>query len=125
MSPLPPGYEWNQDPTKYGGVNGFKEPSREEIDVEKEQGQVENQLFSEWDWQGQTGPQGEALPELAIGWQPNGNADFGDGLKGFWNKAVSKVKSAYDTGYTEGLKISGLDKLAAKAEAKGTGQDAD
>src|SRR3990172_9346123 len=108
--PLPKGYSLTtkgqsllDDPNKFLGV-----PSREEIEVEKEDFAASEQLFSEWDWQNeqQLGPQGEALPELAIGWKPDGSADFGTGLKGFWNKAVSNFRSSWLQGYQEGIKIT-------------------
>jgi hypothetical protein len=112
MPPLPPGYEWNQDYENYGPVNGFRPPSREEIETEKNAPDP----LEEWDWQNEQGlgPQGEALPELAIGWKPNGEADFGTGLQAWWNKAVSNVRSSWQTGYQEGLKISGATEFAVK-----------
>jgi hypothetical protein len=116
--PLPKGYSLTtkgqsllSDPN-----SSLKVPSREEIEVDKEDFQASEQLFAEWDWQNeqQLGPQGEALPELATGWKPNGEADFGTGLKGFWNKAVSNVRSAWQTGYEEGMQISGVTEYAVK-----------
>jgi hypothetical protein len=112
--PLPKGYEWSKSGVKLQ-QNGYdyNVPSREQIDIEKEDFKASEQLFSEWDWQNPEGlgPQGEALPELATGWKPNGDADFGTGLKGFWNKAVSNVRGAWKEGYEEGLQISGVTKF--------------
>lgn len=120
--PLPQGYEWNQEYSNYGSIHP---PSRDEIETEKEEFSASEQLFEEWDWQGETGPQGEALPELAIGWKPNGEADFGTGLQGWWNKAVSNVRSSWKTGYEEGIKISGLtEKAIVLASTAGKGKEA-
>ena len=60
--PLPPGFSWTQE--KY---NQYTPPSREEIEVDREDFQASEQLFEEWDWQNEQnlGPNGEALPELA------------------------------------------------------------
>src|SRR3972149_8143155 len=102
--PLAPGYKWTnkvQDYINYD-YSSHKEPSREQIEEDKQQSE---QLFSAWDWQNeqQLGPQGEALPELAIGWQPNGKADFGPGFSGWLKKFQSNVSSAWKTGYEEGM----------------------
>src|SRR3990172_11683231 len=96
--PLPSGYKWTdkvQDYTNY--EYSYKPPSREDIDADRQDYKASEQLFSEWDWQNpqQLGPQGEALPERAIGWKPKGEADYGTGLKGWWSKVVSKVGSAF------------------------------
>jgi hypothetical protein len=124
--PLPVGYEFTakgKDFTNYQGPD-YKPPSREQIETEK---QVDNDTFAQWDWQNpdKLGPQGQALPELATGWQPNGNADFGPGLKGWWNKVVSNVKTAYNTGYEEGFKISGLTKEVVTISERGKNQGAE
>jgi hypothetical protein len=115
--PLPKGYELTQaGQTAQLAQQNYKVPSREEIEVDKEDFQTSEQLFAEWDWQNPQGlgPQGEALPELATGWKPNGEADYGTGLKGWWNKAVSNVRSAWQTGYEEGMQISGVTEYAVK-----------
>jgi hypothetical protein len=116
--PLPKGYSLTtKGQSLLSDPNSFlRVPSREEIEVDKEDFQASEQLFSEWDWQNeqQLGPQGEALPELATGWKPNGEADYGTGLKGWWNKAVSNVRSAWLTGYQEGIQISGISEYAIK-----------
>jgi hypothetical protein len=109
--PLPPGYEWTGTAQRMQ-QNGYVAPSFEEIEADKEEYNASEQLFSEWDWQGDLGPNGEALPELATGWKPNGEADYGPGLKGWWNKATSRVRNAWQTGYQEGLKISGITEFA-------------
>jgi hypothetical protein len=103
--PLPGGFSWTNKQ-----YNQYTPPSREEIEIEK---QAPDPL-GEWDWENEQGigPQGQPLPELATGWKPNGEADFGTGLGGWWNKAVSNVRAAWKTGYDEGLKISGLTELA-------------
>jgi hypothetical protein len=125
--PLPPGYNWTnkvQDYTNYD--YSYKPPSREDIDADKADYQSSQEMFSQWDWQNQDGigPQGEALPQNAIGWKPNGEADYGTGLKGWWSKATSKVGEAWQTGYQEGVKISGLGALATGIQAGATGKDA-
>ncbi len=114
--PLPPGYNWSQQ-----NYNQYTPPSREEIEIEK---QAPDPLEN-WDWENEqgTGPQGQALPNLALGWKPNGEADFGTGLKGFWNKAVSNVTSAWNTGYEEGIKISGLAEFAIRSDYSKADQD--
>jgi hypothetical protein len=116
--PLPKGYSLTtKGQSLLSDPNSFlRVPSREEIEVDKENFQASEQLFSEWDWQNeqQLGPQGEALPELAIGWRPSGQPDFGTGLKGWWNKAVSNVRSAWQTGYEEGMQISGVTEFVVK-----------
>lgn len=110
--PLPPGYEYtekaNQMTSTVGQFRDYAPPTREEMQYDKE-----NDPTAEWDWQNEAmlGPQGEALPKYAEGWQPNGNADFGSGLSGWWKKAKSKVETAYETGMEEGLRISKLDKM--------------
>jgi hypothetical protein len=107
--PLPKGYSWSQ--TEY---NQYKPPSREEIEIEKQQPDP----LQEWDWENEQnlGPQGQALPELALGWKPNGEADFGTGLKGWWNKVSSNVRSSWNTGYEEGVKISGIAEFAIRSD---------
>src|SRR3990167_1228875 len=119
--PLPAGYQWTSKQS-YRAPSYLTEPSREQRDEEKQQSE---QLFSEWDWENpdKLGPQGEALPELAIGWQPNGKADFGPGFSGWLNKFKSNVTSAWNTGYEEGMQISGLTEFAikkAQGEEEGT-----
>jgi hypothetical protein len=111
--PLPKGYAWTDQTSATGTKREYQPPTREAIELEKEDFQTSEQLFAEWDWQNPQGlgPQGEALPELATGWQPNGEADFGTGLKGWWNKAVSNVRGAWKEGYEEGLQISGVTKF--------------
>lgn len=111
--PLPKGYTWSNTAIRLQ-QNGYIEPSREEIDTDKEEYNASQQLFSEWDWQGDLGPQGEALPNGAVGWKPDGQADYGVGLSGWWNKVSSKVKDAWNTGYEEGLQISGVTKFAVE-----------
>jgi hypothetical protein len=112
--PLPKGYKWSDSAIriKQSGYD-YNAPSREKIQADKEDFQTSEQVFAEWDWQNEQGlgPQGEALPELATGWKPNGEADFGTGLKGFWNKAYSNVRGAWKEGYEEGLQISGVTKF--------------
>jgi hypothetical protein len=122
--PLPKGFEWSDGATRMQN-NGYVAPSFEEIEADKEEYNASEQLFSEWDWQNEQGlgPQGEALPELAIGWKPNGEADFGTGLQGWWNKAQSNVRSAWETGYKEGLQISGITKLAVQSDYSKADQD--
>jgi len=85
------------------------EPSRESIQSENAYDPTAN-----WDWQNQQklGPQGEALPVLATGWRPTGEADFGGGFGGWVKKAVSKIETSYWLGHEEGLKISGITKFA-------------
>jgi hypothetical protein len=114
--PLPKGYSWTQQE-----YNQYKPPSREEIEIEK---QAPDPL-QDWDWQNEQnlGPQGQALPELAIGWQPNGEADYGTGLKGWWNKASSRVRAAWNTGYEEGVKISGITEFAIRSDYSKADQD--
>lgn len=114
--PLPPGYTWNNVAVGKLENAAFNAPSREDIDAQNEEYNASEELFSQWDWQNPEGlgPNGEAAPELAIGWKPNGEADFGTGLTGFWNKAQSKVRSAWETGYKEGLKISGATEFTVK-----------
>src|SRR4030065_2548483 len=116
--PLPTGYTWTSQTSDYqNSYDPYKDiygpPSREQRDEEKQQSE---QLFSEWDWQNeqQLGPQGEALPDLAIGWQPNGKADFGPGFSGWLKKFQSNVTRAWKTGYEEGMQISGLTEFAIK-----------
>ena len=118
--PLPPGFSWTKQ-----DYNQYRPPSREEIEIEKQDYQASEQLFSEWDWENdkQLGPQGEALPELAIGWKPNGEADYGTGLSGWWNKVQSNVRSKWQEGYQEGLKISGITQEAVRAQAMREGED--
>lgn len=109
--PLPSGYKWTPKVNDYLNYDySYKPPSKEDIDADREDYNASEQMFSEWDFQNEQGlgPQGEALPELAIGWKPTGEADYGTGFKGFWNKAVSNVRSAWKTGYEEGIKISGI-----------------
>jgi hypothetical protein len=106
--PLPQGYEWNNQDWSY---EDFSEPTKEEIDVDNAYDPTEN-----WDWQNpeQTGPQGDALPNGALGWRPDGEADYGTGLSGWWNKASNKVVDSFNRGYEEGLKISGITEWAVK-----------
>ncbi len=118
MSPLPPGYEWNQDWSNYGSMNKNKPPSYEQIKDDKAISQEGENLFKEWDWQNQDslGPQGEDLPTNAVGWKPNGEADYGAGLKGWWTKVTSRVGDAYQGGYEEGVRISGLQQTIIKKQ---------
>jgi hypothetical protein len=111
--PLPRGYSWSQQ-----DYNQYKPPSREDVDIKKEEYNANDGVLQEWDWQNDQnlGPQGEALPELAIGWKPNGEADYGTGLKGWWNKASSRVRAAWNTGYEEGVKISGIAEFAIRSD---------
>jgi hypothetical protein len=113
--PLPKGYSWSQQ-----DYNQYKPPSREEIEIEKQQPDP----LQEWDWENEQnlGPQGQALPELALGWKPNGEADFGTGLKGWWNKVSSNVRSSWNTGYEEGVKISGIAEFAIRSDYSKTDQ---
>jgi hypothetical protein len=104
--PLPPGYSFSNSGLRAqrNGYN-YDVPSREDIQMEKENYQA---TFEDWDWQGETGPNGQALPEFATGWKPNGEADFGTGLAGWGKKFMSNVRGAWQTGYQEGIKISSL-----------------
>jgi hypothetical protein len=102
--PLPKGYSWSDSGLRAqrNGYN-YDVPSREDIQIEKENYQA---TFEDWDWQGETGPNGQALPEFATGWKPNGEADFGTGLAGWGKKFMSNVRNAWQTGYTEGLTVT-------------------
>lgn len=113
--PLPKGYQWSNTAIRMQS-NGYVEPSREEIETDKEDYKASEQMFSEWDWQNEQGlgPQGQALPNGALGWKPDGQADYGTGLTGWWNKVSNKVKDAWNTGYEEGLQISGITKFAVE-----------
>ncbi len=122
--PLTSGYQWTQQGLDYSNKQeeGYQPPSREQMDSELNQPNPMDQ----WDWQNeqQLGPMGQKLPELAQGWKPDGNADFGTGLGGWWKKAVSNVRQSWQTGYQEGIRLSGIEQAAIKTSAKGTGQDA-
>jgi hypothetical protein len=118
--PLPSGYVWTDAATKEAADQVYRPLKREEIEADKNQPDPTQQ----WDWQNeqQLGPQGQALPDLAIGWKPTGEADFGIGLQGWWNKTKSNVASAYQRGQEEGLKISGITSYAitkTQGEEKG------
>lgn len=122
--PLPPGYEWNQQNVdRYQGF-AYREPTRQDI----EQEQAEFDTFDDWDWQNPEGlgPQGEQLPQGALGWKPTGDVDWGTGLKGWWDKTLYNADVAYDKGYNEGLQISGLGKIAVASQtvSGGRGQQA-
>lgn len=110
--PLPQGYTWSPRAMESNPV-----PSREELDQDKE---TFNQTMKEWDWKNDKnlGPQGQALPTNAVGWQPNGQAFYGEGLTGWWNKVTGNIQEAYNTGKTEGLRISGLTQHAAVVAEK-------
>jgi len=121
--PLPSGYEWT-DKAKYltstvGGTQyrDYTMPSREEIEADKD-----TDPTAEWDWQNQEmlGPQGQALPKYAEGWQPNGEADYGTGFSGWLQKAKSKVETAFETGYTEGMRINEYKRTSAFSGEKKT-----
>ena len=50
-------------------------------------------LPPDWDYKtSQRGPNGEDLPKNAIGWNPYGEADYGPGITGYWNKFVSRLQ---------------------------------
>ena len=58
---------------------------------------------AEWDYKtAKVGMNGEPLPEGAVGWRPNGEAYYGDGVKGWWNGAASRTKQAWSEGYRSG-----------------------
>ena len=122
--PLSNGYSWTPQGLDYSNKQSseYQPPSREQVEQERAYNPTEN-----WDWQNQDGlgPQGQALPEFATGWQPNGEADFGEGFGGWWNKAKSKVREAWKGGYEEGLKLDGITKGAITlAATAGKGKEA-
>ena len=112
--PLPPGYQWK---TQFNPVEHpeLHVPTREEFQQDKQDYANKEDAFSQWDWQNKdgVGPDGQALPLYASGWQPNGQADFGGGLLGWGRKFTSAVQTASDKGYTEGLRISKAEQLQA------------
>lgn len=127
--PLPPGYELTQEGQKWSNDQKVQQdlydsqhptyatPSAEEIQYDKNTPDP----TANWDWQNQDGlgPQGQPLPKLALGWQPNGDADFGPGLGGWFNKFKSNVESAYQGGYKNGLTISKIEKVAIATNIQG------
>jgi len=51
----------------------------------------ERQMPVDWDYRTAiTGPNGEALPDKALGWNFHGQPDFGVGLGAWWNRSVWK-----------------------------------
>lgn len=124
--PLPPGYELTKEGQQWSNYQQVQQqlydsqqpsytvPTAEDIQTDKGTDPTAN-----WDWQNQEGlgPQGQPLPKLAIGWQPNGEADFGTGLGGWWNKFKSNVESKYQEGYQNGLSISGIKELQLNVQA--------
>jgi hypothetical protein len=110
--PLPAGYSF----TNKTYIQHQYEPPRETIEQDKQAFNEQETLFKDWNWENPegTGPNGEALPNGALGWKPNGEADYGVGLKGWWSKATNKIKDAYDTGYKEGVRINGLQAFTLK-----------
>ena len=109
--PLPKGYQWTEKTKEFTEYN-YNIPTRNEIKEDK----ASFDPTANWDWQNQDqmGPQGEALPEYAVGWQPNGEADFGAGPMGFFKKSWSNIKNAASVGYQEGIQLSGFDESALK-----------
>src|SRR3990167_4017695 len=103
--PLPAGYSWTPK-----SMQVQPPPTREDIQFEKDNFQVDK----EWKWDNEqgVGPQGEPPPTNAVGWQPNGQAYYGEGLSGWWNKVSGKVTDAFNYGHDEGLRISDLSKSA-------------
>ena len=59
-----------------------------------------------WDYRtAKVGMNGESLPEGAVGWRPNGEAYYGEGVKGWWNGVVSRVHNAWTEGYKKGAQF--------------------
>jgi hypothetical protein len=48
--------------------------------------------MEDWDYKGKVGPQGEALPDDAIGWTPRGDPYFGPGFQGTLKKWNWRLK---------------------------------
>ena len=64
---------------------------------------VEQPTFDEWDYKtSETNYEGEALPNGALGWRPDGTPDFGTGFTGWWKKAYFNVQDAYFKGWNQG-----------------------
>lgn len=84
--------------------NQYAPPTREDIEYD----QSNFDPTADWDYQNenQLGPQGQGLPEGALGWRPSGDVDWGTGIGGWWKKTMYNVGSAFETGYEEGLQIS-------------------
>src|SRR5512138_2116635 len=105
--PLPKGYQLTDKAYEWKDQT-FQVPTRQDIEADNEVYKQQEDSFKEWDFQNEDklGPQGEPLPEYAIGWKPTGEADFGIGLAGWWSKALSNVRASWKKGYEEGISIS-------------------
>jgi hypothetical protein len=72
-------------------------------------------LPADWDYQGELGPQGQAMPQGALGWTPYGEPYYGEGLKGWWAGLASRMSAP--------LKDSGAPLVTVKKQQVAAGQD--
>jgi hypothetical protein len=72
----------------------------------------ERQMPVDWDYKTATvGPNGEELPDKAIGWNPHGKPDFGSGIDGWWNHITSnfsRKREIPDNNVTLNSIVSGI-----------------
>src|SRR5574343_970552 len=75
----------------------------EQYQLEKPQSDPYETDPAAWDYKtAKVGMNGEPLPDGAVGWKPNGEAYFGEGIKGWWNGVTSRVKNAWEEGRDRG-----------------------